>query len=293
MNLQQLTYFVRVAELEHYTRAAEELHITQPCISHAIHELEHELGVPLFYKSGRNIRLTRFGMDFYKHIQVALKEIEEATEEIREHSGVKEGRIYLAHISSMYEQYIPFLMTNFYRDPSNSNIKLEMHEAPTGQLIRELKERKLDVGFGGYMEDPELRFDRIYTERLVLIVGLDHPLAARESVTLAETAQYDYIEYDPICSIRSVTDGMFARTGVQRNIVGEYFDNNMIAGLVSHGTAIAIVPETYGSGRGTLKKISLANEDTYRDLYMISLAKEYRTPLVKKFMNFVNSLASE
>lgn len=72
MNLQQLIYFRKIAELQHYTKAAEELHITQPCLSHAISELESELGVPLFYKSGRNIRLTQYGECYLSHVQAAL-----------------------------------------------------------------------------------------------------------------------------------------------------------------------------------------------------------------------------
>ena len=72
MNMQQLHYFKKIAEMEHYTKAANALSITQPCLSYAISELEKELGAPLFYKTGRNIKLTRYGDMFLIHVKNAL-----------------------------------------------------------------------------------------------------------------------------------------------------------------------------------------------------------------------------
>ena len=69
MNLQHLRYFLTLADLEHYTDAAKQLHITQPTLSHAIATLESEVKVPLFVKKGRNIVLTEAGKDFYKIVK--------------------------------------------------------------------------------------------------------------------------------------------------------------------------------------------------------------------------------
>lgn len=292
MNLQQLIYFEKVAELEHYTRAAEELHITQPCMSHAISELEKELGVSLFYKKGRNIKLTRYGMLFHEHVEKSLKELNEGVEEIRSLSSPQQARIFLGHISSMYLNFIPKLMTTFYRDPRNLGIRLDMEEMPTRQLVMELKARKLDVGFGGYVEDPELQFDRIYTERLVVIVGENHPLAEKESILLKETEGYSMIAYKDICSIRACTDQMFAAAGVRTDIVGEYKDNNMIVGLVSQGDSFALVPELFGIDRAGVRKLTILDPGAERDLYMISIKDDYHTPGVDHFMDFIREMVA-
>ena len=289
MNLQQLIYFKKVAELEHYTKASESLHITQPGLSHAISELEKELGVPLFYRQGRNVKLTRFGLDFLKHIGVALDEIDLAVKDIQNKSGIHSGSIFLAHISSMYEHYIPSLMTRFYRDPKNIHIKLEMQEIPTVKMVQDLKERKLDLGFGGYVDDPELEFDRIYTERLAIIAGKDHPLSKKKSVSLAEAAEYDFLSYSSVCAIRASTDEMFEAVGLQRNIVGEYEDNNMIVRLVAMNEGIAVVPEMSAVDRLSVFKIDIEDVQAERELYMISLKDDYKTPLVARFMDFVKT----
>ena len=83
MNLPHLRYFVELAHTQHYTRAAERLCITQPSLSHAMAQLEMELGVPLFEKDGRNISLTRFGQQFLICAQQTLSTLDEGVEELQ------------------------------------------------------------------------------------------------------------------------------------------------------------------------------------------------------------------
>src|SRR3989339_168194 len=101
MNMQQLHYFKKIAEVEHYTKAANALSITQPCLSYAISELEKELGAPLFYKTGRNIKLTRYGDMFLIHVKNALRELDAGKTEIQELVSPNKGNVIISHISSM------------------------------------------------------------------------------------------------------------------------------------------------------------------------------------------------
>ena len=101
MNLNQLQYFKILAQEEHYTRAAQMLSITQPSLSHAIAQLEEELGTRLFEKKGRNIVLTRYGKLFLPYVEESLKVLEEGVQRTRELNGSKEGIIHLAYIYTM------------------------------------------------------------------------------------------------------------------------------------------------------------------------------------------------
>ena len=101
MNLNQLQYFKVLAQEEHYTRAAQILSITQPSLSHAIAQLEEELGTRLFEKKGRNIVLTRYGKLFLPYVEESLKVLEEGVQRTRELNGSKEGIIHLAYIYTM------------------------------------------------------------------------------------------------------------------------------------------------------------------------------------------------
>ena len=107
MNLNQLQYFKILAQEEHYTRAAQMLSITQPSLSHAIAQLEEELGTRLFEKKGRNIVLTRYGKLFLSYVEESLKVLEEGVQRTRELNGSKEGIIHLAYIYTMGSNFTP------------------------------------------------------------------------------------------------------------------------------------------------------------------------------------------
>ena len=93
MNLSQLYYFRKLAEVKHYTHAAEELFISQPTLSNSISQLEKELGIPLFKREGRTIKLTRYGAEFYEYATEALNALEKGIALAKEHAGSPTGSI--------------------------------------------------------------------------------------------------------------------------------------------------------------------------------------------------------
>lgn len=101
MNLRQLYYFKKLAEKEHYTIAAAELSITQPSLSHSIAELERELGVYLFEKQGRNIRLTKYGRFYLTYVEKSLAELEKGEKLLHELTSPSHGNIDLGFIYTM------------------------------------------------------------------------------------------------------------------------------------------------------------------------------------------------
>ena len=102
LTLLALSYFQKTAELQHLTRAAEALHISQPSLSHTIKVLETELGVPLFSRSGRNIVLTKYGEILLRHTNRIMQELHSAQKELAEITGIKQpaiARLENGHIS--------------------------------------------------------------------------------------------------------------------------------------------------------------------------------------------------
>jgi len=293
MNLSQLYYFKKIAELEHYTKAAEELCITQPCLSYSIADLEKELGAPLFYKKGRNIKLTQYGEMFLARVTKSLNELEKGRQEIEERISPDKGRITVAHISSMNSSYMPFLMRRFYEDPGHMNIKLEFVERPTKKIVEALKARKVDVGFGSKPEDAEVDSHPVYEEDMVLIVGKSHPLANRMEISLKETEDLEYITYEEHCGIRSCIDKVFEQAGIQARIVRELEDNAMITGMVSAGLGIAVVPRKYGHEYYNVKSLEIIGVETKRTMYMMWLRGDYQSPACKRFIQFMQSISHE
>ena len=112
MNLSHLRYFVELAHTRHYTRAAEHLFITQPSLSHAIGQLESELGVPLFERSGRNTTLTRLGEEFLVCAERTLSTLDSGVESLRR-SAQGEGLIRLGLVRPLGVDFIPDLAARF------------------------------------------------------------------------------------------------------------------------------------------------------------------------------------
>ncbi|MDP1992597.1 MAG: LysR family transcriptional regulator [Syntrophales bacterium] len=289
MNMQQLHYFKKIAEMEHYTKAANALSITQPCLSYAISELEKELGAPLFYKTGRNIKLTRYGDMFLIHVKNALGALDMGKTEIQELVSPNKGNIIISHISSMNMIYIPFLIRKFYENQAHKDITLDFQENPTIKIIENLKLRKVDIGFGTKMEDEELEFFSVYEEDLVLIVGKNHSLSKQVEIELKETQKYDYIAYGQNTGIRRFIDKVFVEAGATCKIVREVEDNAMITGMVSSGLGIAVVPRMFGNEYYNVKSLEIKGINSSRQMCMMWMKGAYLSPVAQKFIEFVKS----
>ena len=110
MNLSQLRYFRKLAQVQHFTRAAEELFITQPALSNSIKQLEGELGIPLFEQHGRNVRLTKFGKEFNEYVSEGLDVIDKGIQVAQEHANSLSGTIDIGTIFTLQADYLPALL---------------------------------------------------------------------------------------------------------------------------------------------------------------------------------------
>ena len=146
MNLDHLRYFVKLAEVRHYTRAAEQLCISQPSLSHAINQLESELGVPLFERTGRNTTLTRFGEEFLECAQRSLGTLDVGIDSLQR-SAKGEGIVRLGFLRTLGVEYIPKLTADFLAADPDCGIQFSFHSGLSGGLIDGLLQRKFDLVF--------------------------------------------------------------------------------------------------------------------------------------------------
>ena len=111
MELRQIHYFIEVAKREHVTEAALDLHVAQSAVSRQIFNLEAELGVSLFIREGRNVKLTPIGKVFLEHMQQAMKVIENAKRVVEEYVDPKKGTIHIGFPSSLYSAHSNFRLS--------------------------------------------------------------------------------------------------------------------------------------------------------------------------------------
>ena len=195
MNLSQLYYFSKLSELEHFSKAAKELYITQPSLSHAIKSLETELGVQLFEREGRRMRLTPFGKEFAVYVKRGLREIDKGVELAQEFNGKLGGMVNVGAVLTVQGDYLPPLFHDFSEN-YGQEVKLNMFQGFSIPLVEGLENDKYDVVFAAAGErKPNLCYEHVLSHELVAVVNKNNPLAQRDSIGIPELSGYNVHTY--------------------------------------------------------------------------------------------------
>ena len=179
--------FVTLAETKHFGKAAERLCIAQPSLSHAIAQLEAELGVVLFERKNRSSTLTKEGMQFLSYVEKSLEILDNGIETMA-HISRGEGCIELGFLRTLGLSLIPELANGFLQEQKDKHIQFKFYTDVTQPLLQGLKDEKYDMVFCTQLENEKtIEFIPVSKQDLVLIVPRNHPLANRYTVDLTET----------------------------------------------------------------------------------------------------------
>lgn len=183
MELHQLRYFVAVAELGHFTKAAERCLVAQPSLSQQIGKLEKELGRPLFERLGRAVRLTDAGRALYERAVPILASVEEAKRRVVDPTGEEPGDVAVGAVPTVAPFLLPPLVDAFARRSPGS--RLLINEDLTANVVEGCLRGDLDVGILALpVDDPRLHVEPLFAEELRLALPAGHPLASKRRVTI-------------------------------------------------------------------------------------------------------------
>lgn len=287
MNLFHLRYFVQLAHTQHYTQAAQQLSISQPSLSHAIANLEQELGVALFEKSGRNTVLTRFGEEFLSGVEASLAILDDSVQSLQR-SARGEGLVRLGLLRTLGTMFVPKLAADFLRQNPDKDIRFTFHSGVTLGLAEDLAARKLDLVFSSI---PPAQFDfsavPVARQDLVLIVPRGHPLSTHRTVDLVDTLPYPQIFFNHAAGLRSLIDNLFHQIGATPQIAYETDEDQVIAGLVANGFGIAVVPYMDLLHQLNVNILQISNPTWERNFYLVHDEKVFLSPAVQSFRQFV------
>lgn len=293
MNLSQLYYFRKLAELEHYGKASEELYITQPSLSNSIGNLEKDLGVPLFERVGRNVRLTSYGAEFNEHVCIALSEIDKAVDLMKLYSSGLSGQIRIGTVISIQRNFLPLLLSSFRRE-FGDNIDFDIHQGTTYDCLKNLIDGKLDVAFCGMvLDERDIVYEPIITQNLVIGVSENHELAKRKSVTMDELKNYSIMSYRKESFASTILEPLFRRFDLTPK---QAFNDEISAAslVVSENDMVAIMLETLDDIE-TRGFVSVSIEDTQKPFHTIYLAykeKAFRSCVTDQLVEFTRKFAS-
>ena len=239
MELLQLQYFQTVARLEHMTRAAEELQIAQPSLSKTIARLEEDLGVSLFDRKNRQLKLNHYGRLFLERVNRVFLELNEGKREIEDELECGQTQITLA---VSIPKVLPELLSSFLKE--FPDIKFQQVLESTSSMKSLLEKAEIDFCISSVeIVGSDIVWEPLMTEQIYLVVPPEHPLAKREKIYLNEVKDEPFISMNTGFGFRNLTDEFCHEAGFVPNIAFEGDEPGVIGDLVRQGLGVAFIPE--------------------------------------------------
>ncbi|MEU7475018.1 LysR substrate-binding domain-containing protein [Lentzea sp. NPDC042327] len=245
VELRHLRYFAAVAETCHFGQAAEKLNMAQPALSHAIRQLEDELGVCLLARTTRRVELTEAGRFFLDETLNTLSRIDAGVDGVRLLGEGQTGLLRIALTGSAALAHMPFLVQTIRKRLPGVEFEVHSDLSTEEQCVR-LREETLDLGVVHppvHCEDVELF--PVRDERLVVVLPVDHPLAERQSLSVAALRDEAFItEVKPEAGIAKAVLQMCLKAGFSPKRKHVVSNMPTLLALVAAGLGIGVVPES-------------------------------------------------
>ncbi|MDU0329110.1 MULTISPECIES: LysR family transcriptional regulator [Paenibacillus] len=292
MELLQLEYFRTVARLEHMTRAAQELHIAQPALSKTISRLEEDLGVPLFDRQNRQIRLNAFGKAFLKKVETALDVLEEGRREVADLAGMERGSI---HFATNALGRITGALGAFREVYPEVNFRiLQTSPASDEEMIQLLESGEVDLCFtASSLDYPGVCEQPVLNAEVFLALPPGHRLAEHESIRLEDVADESFIEYKTGHPFRKINESFCHAAGFRPRIVCEVDEPSALGSLVKAGLGVAFMPACWKDERPGYPMLRIESPDCRRIYSVAWLERRYLSEAARRFRQFLNEYFSE
>ncbi|WP_445681863.1 LysR family transcriptional regulator [Radicibacter daui] len=258
MEIRQLQHFVAVASEEHFTRAAQRLNIVQSALSASVRALEEELGIKLFIRSTRQVRLTAAGRLFLEKAEAVLDAAGEARGAIEAIKGLRRGRLGVGTVQSLPAFLdLPQLLARFRS--LHPQVAIKLCQGSADHLLEKVRGGRLDLAFLPMCETPPNIATRLIAcEALVLVCAHEHPLAGHTAVPLGDLAGEPFVDFVADWGTRKLIDNAFFEAGVERHTAFEVSDLDTLLGLVANGLGVALIPEAIALARSSQLGLGLA-----------------------------------
>lgn len=289
MELRQIYYFIEVARREHVTEAANALHVAQSAISRQIFNLEAELGVDLFIREGRNVRLTPIGHIFLEHMEDAVHVIKHAKQVVEEYTDPQRGTVRVGFPSSLASYILPTAISAFKKDHPDVNFNL--NQGSYHDLVESVTRGDINLAVLGPIpqDKQKLTTKILFTERMMALLPANHELAERRSLTLSQLQSDAFVLFPKGYVLREIAVNACAQQGFQPTVSFEGEDIDSIKGLVSAGLGVSLVPEITlfdNIPRATVK-IPIINPEVTRTVGVIKPKKRALLPTEEVFYDFL------
>ncbi len=237
--LRQLQVFEKVANHLNYSRAAEELYLSQPAVSMQIKQLEGHIGLPLFEQMGKKIFLTEAGKELFQYARTIAHQLTEIESVFDEMKGLGQGKLTLSVVNTA-NYFTPQLLATFCQRHPNINVILQV--ANRDAVLKQLADNSTDLAIMGQPPSGlDISSKQFMDNPLVVIAAPNHALAKLKQVKLAQLAQHTFVSREQGSGTRSAMERVFAQHHIHPHISMEMETNEAIKQAVQAGLGLGIL----------------------------------------------------
>ena len=297
MELRHLRYFVAVAEAENVLRAAtQKLHVSQPAVSRQIRDLEDELDVQLFERTGKAINLTDAGRLFLREARAVLERTDEAVKNVRAFAQTGETELHVGY-SSGWRKMMPAALRAFQQ--AMPKVQVRLHDWSSEQISVGLRDGRLKVALvarplkrGAF---GDFRFEELLREHIRLAVPPHHhPFAQRRSVSLADAAHQPFVGLTRECfpDYQRYLATLFAPVKNKPQVIEEHESMTSVVSAVEAGTGVAVADDALGYTFGNRVKLVRLTPEPKPLSFGIAARKGRLSPATEKFWHCAREAAT-
>jgi DNA-binding transcriptional LysR family regulator len=297
MELRHLRYFVAVAEAENVLRAAtQKLHVSQPAVSRQIRDLEEELGVQLFERTGKSVRLTVAGSVFLKEARAILETTDEAVRNVRAFAEAGETELQVGYSPALRSQIVSPALHAFQQAMPKVHVKL--HDWTAEKIVTGLRDGRLQLALvirpSKRAQLRDLRFEELVRQRVRLAVSANHPFARRGSVSLADAAKEPFVGLtrEDFPDYHAYLAAIFAPAKTEPRVIEEYDSMSSVISAIEAGTGVGLAVDALGYSFGSNVKLVRLTPEPKPFSFGIVARKGRLSPAAEKFWQSAKEAAS-
>jgi LysR family hydrogen peroxide-inducible transcriptional activator len=289
LNLHLLEQFVALARTKNFTRAAEELNLSQSALSRAIQKLEDQLGQPLFERKPREVMLTDHGELLFERAQQILKLMQDMFSELSE--AGRRGRIRLGAIPTIAPYLLPRLLSSFSK--AHPEISVIVQEDTTENLIKRCSHGEIDLAILALpILAKQLQIEALFDEELLLVLPVGHPLAAAKAVAIDAVEGFPFVMLSEAHCLSDNIASFCRRKSVQPVTVERTSQLTTLQELVTLNHGVSIVPEMARKTDTSDRRVyrSFSGEKPVRTVAMMWNPDRFQSQAVKALMQHLRLL---
>jgi DNA-binding transcriptional LysR family regulator len=288
----RLRDFVAVARTQHVTRAANALGVPQPTLSRSIRRLETDLGVQLFVRTGRALRLSRTGTLLHEHVERALVELETGLRAVTGEVSPGSGRVAFGFLHTLGGTAVPLLLREFREE--HPGVRFELVQRSHDVLLELLRAGTIDLCLTSPLPDePGLVSRAMHEQPLRLVVPPEHRFASRRRLRLAEVAQEQFVGLERGYGLRTTTDALCRAAGFVPRLAFEGEEIDTVRGLVAAGLGVALLPAETAGSVPRVVEVEVTQPRTTRTIGLVWRDRAGDPPAVRAFRDTVLRLGPQ